>query len=460
MIAQTLKAVAATGQLGTGFKGETLAEAARGASFIGCDAGSTDPGPYYLGSGETQAADAALERDLELIIEQALEHNIPAMIGSAGTGGGTPHLAHTRAIVEGIARKRKWRFSLAAIDSEIPPAAVAEALRRGRLRPLEGAPELDAAGVLSATRFVAMQGVEPFQEALRGGAQVILSGRCTDVSLYAALPLTAGVPPGVAYHAGKLLECGAAIAEQRSYPDAMAAWLDDAGFLVEPPNPTMRCTPQSVASHGMYECADPFLHVEPGGTLDLTNCTYEAVSDRAVRVAGGTFNSTPRPTIRLEGARLVGYRTVVVAGIRDPLVLGQLNDFLDSADAVIRDKIAHSLSLAPNDYRIKWRVYGRDGTLGELEPNQSVTGHEIGLLIDIVADTQQLASSIGSVAWHTALHHPIPEYSGLVSHLAFPFSPPGLDAGAVYSFCINHVIDLADLHDLDCLPKPVFAAIS
>jgi len=62
MTAQTLKAVAATGQLGTGFKGETLAEAARGASFIGCDAGSTDPGPYYLGSGETQAADAALER--------------------------------------------------------------------------------------------------------------------------------------------------------------------------------------------------------------------------------------------------------------------------------------------------------------------------------------------------------------------------------------------------------------
>jgi hypothetical protein len=46
MIAQTLKAVAATGQFGTGFKGETLAEAARGASFIGCDAGSTVKGAF------------------------------------------------------------------------------------------------------------------------------------------------------------------------------------------------------------------------------------------------------------------------------------------------------------------------------------------------------------------------------------------------------------------------------
>ena len=43
-------------------------------------------------------------------------------------------------------------------------------------------------------------------------------------------------------------------------------------------------------------------------------------------------------------------------------------------------------------------------------------------------------------AWHTALHQPIPEYSGLVSNLAFPISPPAIAAGAVYEFSINHVM--------------------
>lgn len=439
---QPLKAVAATGQLGTGFKRETLQAASRGARFIGCDAGSTDPGPYYLGSGKTQAADAAVERDLELIIENALEQNIPALIGSAGTGGGTVHLNRTAEIVRSIAARRKWNFELATIGSEVTPETVAGAFRAGRLRPLTGAPELSEDSILRAARLVAMQGVEPFQQALGQGAQVVIAGRSSDVSIYAAVPLMEGIPPEIAYHAGKILECGAAAVEERSHPDCMTALLSAGEFILEPPNPTMRCTPQSVAAHGMYENADPFYHVEPGGTLDITGAEYEAASERSVRVRPGVFTASDQVTLRLEGAELAGYRTVVVAGVRDPLVVRQIDDFLASATKVIKSKVRESLGIQDEQYSFAWRIYGKNGSMGQLEPDPRVVGQEIGLVLDIVAPKQVVASAIASVAWHTALHHPIPQYSGLLSNLAFPFSPPSLDAGAVYRFCINHVIEV------------------
>jgi hypothetical protein len=51
--------------------------------------------------------------------------------------------------------------------------------------------------------------------------------------------------------------------------------------------------PQSVASHTLYENADPFDLKEPSGTLDTREARYEAISDRAVRVSGSRFTADP-----------------------------------------------------------------------------------------------------------------------------------------------------------------------
>ena len=47
-----MRYLALTGNLGAGFREASLAAAMeRGVSFIGADAGSTDGGPHYLGTG-------------------------------------------------------------------------------------------------------------------------------------------------------------------------------------------------------------------------------------------------------------------------------------------------------------------------------------------------------------------------------------------------------------------------
>ncbi len=442
---KTVRAVAATGNLSTGFREESLDLAVQqGADFVGCDAGSTDSGPYYLGSGNPRGPRQSVKRNLGLILRQTLRAGIPAIIGTAGHAGGRPHLEWTVDIVRELAREHDWHFKFAAIDSEIQPAILADALRREKLKPLSPAPFFDEEVIRQGRRFVAMMGIEPIQAALADGAKLVIAGRCSDVAIYAALPVLRGIPKHVAFHAGKILECGAASVAQRLYPDCMAAELDEHGFTVEPPNPELRCTPQSVAAHTLYENANPYMLIEPGGALDTTAAQYHAVSERAVRVEGGRFVSAEKYTVRIEGASLAGYRSIVIAGIRDPLIIRQLDDFLSSLRSTVERKIAYNLAPPAGAYSLNFRVYGRDGSLGASEPDAKTEGHEVGLIIDVVASSQSLASDILPLVWHSGLHHPIPEYQGLISNFAFPFSPPGIDVGPVYRFCVNHVWELDD----------------
>lgn len=444
-----VRAVAATGNLSTGFREESLVRAVdQGAHFVGCDAGSTDSGPYYLGSGTPRGPRQGVKRNLSLILRETLRAGIPAIVGTAGHAGGRPHLQWTVEIIRELARENDWHFKLAAIDSEIEPAILAAAFRRNEVKALSPAPVFNEQVISQAKRFVGMMGIEPLQSALAGGAQVIIAGRCSDVAIYAALPVMRGIPKHVAFHAGKILECGAASVVQRLYPDCMAAELDSEGFTVEPPNPELRCTPQSVAAHTLYENADPYILVEPGGSLDTTGAQYHAITDRAVRVEGGRFAPAEKYTVRIEGASLAGYRSIVIAGIRDPLVLRQLDSFLASLRETVERKIAYNLAPPPGAYSLNFRVYGRDGTMGALESDLKIEGHEVGLIIDVVASSQALAADILPLVWHSGLHHPIPEYQGLVSNFAFPFSPPGVDVGPVYRFCCNHVWEI----DTPCEP--------
>src|SRR5690242_3059140 len=98
--------VSATGMLGTGFLASSLdAAIALGARAIGCDAGSSDSGPYCLGSGKLSRSHSALKRDLELMIVAGCKAGIPVAVGSAVNAGADAQLAEAVLLVEEIARE-------------------------------------------------------------------------------------------------------------------------------------------------------------------------------------------------------------------------------------------------------------------------------------------------------------------------------------------------------------------
>src|SRR6266446_3531045 len=131
------KLVSATGMLGSGYRAESLDKAiGLGARMIGCDAGSTDPGPGPLATGSCMFSKAAVKRDTEIMLSRAVEAKIPLVIGSSGTGGGDAGLAWMLDIVREIAREGGLHFRLAAIHSELSRDTVREHLRAGRARAL------------------------------------------------------------------------------------------------------------------------------------------------------------------------------------------------------------------------------------------------------------------------------------------------------------------------------------
>jgi hypothetical protein len=442
MSAVLARAYAATGMLGSGFSEASLRTAMSWKpDFIGVDSGSTDGGPNYLATGTSMFGAASVARDLRLLLGAARQANIPLIIGSAGTGGGDRNLAWTREILMRVAAELGLGFRLATIHAEQDPSALHSAWIDGRVAALEAAPQVDADDLHDFATIVAMMGTEPIAAALAQGADVVLAGRASDAAIFAAIPLQKGVEPGIAWHAAKVLECGAAAVTHRTHPDGMFVELERDAFTIFPPKPEFRCTPQSIAAHALYENADPFALTEPPGTVRLEASRYEAVDDRTVRVAGTTFDEAPSYTVKLEAARLRGYRSLFLGGVRDPYVLRQLDRWLGEVEATARKRASASFPDAPFDLVI--RRYGQNGVLGQREP-QPFEAHEVLLAFEVVAATQDVARGIADDVRHVALHHPIPEWHGLITVLAHPHSPAVIDQGPVYEFGLHHVLHVDD----------------
>ncbi|OGA53233.1 MAG: hypothetical protein A3G24_28175 [Betaproteobacteria bacterium RIFCSPLOWO2_12_FULL_62_13] len=439
-----IRILSATGILGSGFREETLKRAmALRPDFIGADSGSTDPGPYYLGSGETLFSDAAYKRDLRLILLAARAAGVPAIIGSACTAGSDVQLERLVKIAYEIAREEGLHFKLAAIHSEQNKDYLKRKLREGKITPLANAPVLDEAVIDRSTHIVGMCGIEPFIEALQNGAEVIIAGRSSDTSIFAAMPVMRGFNPATVWHAAKVLECGAACVVLRKYPDCMFATVTNESFVIEPPNPEYRCDPVSVASHNLYENSTPYELIEPSGVLNTYSAKYEAVSDRAVKVSGSTFKPAGRYTIKLEGAELAGYQSLIIGSVRDPIILRQFDSWFEGLVKAVKDRILAVFGAGiESKYRFDARVFGKNATMGRLESETRI-GHEVGLLFQVTADTQALATALMKSVGHIAVHYPIPEWTGLITSIAYPYSPAEIQRGASYRFNMNHVVEPA-----------------
>lgn len=444
-----IRILAPTGALGAGFRVESLE---RGVALrphvIACDAGSTDSGPYYLGSGQPKLSREAVGRDLRLLLKARDTLGVPLIIGSCGTSGRDSGVDLVAELAREIAAQEGLTFKLALIYADQDPAYLTERYQQGRIRPLDPAPSIDA-DTLTSSHVVGMMGVEPIQRALSEGAEVVLAGRASDTALYAALPHAMGADPGLIWHAAKTIECGAACAIPPS-ADGLFVHLREDHFDVEPLDPGSRLTPHSVAAHTLYENANPYLITEPSGVLDTTDATYTALDERRVRVAGAVYRPSESYTIKLEGSRLVGHQTIAVGGIRDRVVIEQLPQLLPMAQKYFRAKISDIFAgrVNPDDIDIDYRLYGQDAVLGALDPERDHRPHELGVLITVTAPTQEVAHAIATFVTHSSSHLPIPQYEGLASTIAFPFSPPETDRGPMYQFTLNHVAVPADPHEM------------
>lgn len=441
-----IRILAPTGMLGAGYSEDSFERGlALHPHVIACDAGSTDGGPTSLALGTGTHPTKSLKRDLRVMMKGRDRLGVPMIVGSCGTGGGDAGVDRVLGLVREIAQEEGLSFRLAVIRSEQDRASLKARYLDGGVTPLRNAPPIDAGTFDRSLHIVGMMGPEPIMQALAAGADIILAGRSSDTSLFSAYPLLHGMSPGPVWHCAKTIECGASASVNRKRPDSMFAWVRHDHFEVMPLDPANRVTPQSVASHTLYENADPHFVVEPGGTLDTSEARYEQAGDRAVRAYGSRFRKSDSYTIKLEGVELVGYQTIIIGGVRDPYIIRQLDSWIAAMTAKMQERVAEIFggSIGPDDYTIHARIYGRNGTMGPLEPDPA-PAKDVGIVFTVTAPDEVSSATIAKSFAHLASHYPIPEWGGLITGLAFPYSPAEISRGPAFRFNLHHVVTPKD----------------
>ncbi|MBE6643935.1 MAG: DUF1446 domain-containing protein [Ruminococcaceae bacterium] len=428
-----MKIVALCGLLGYGYSEEALKIAfSEKVDFLGVDAGSTDPGPYYLGSGKSFTDRSAVKRDIEIALPLALKNKTPFIIGTAGGAGSRAHVRWLKEIIYEISREKGLHFKLGTIYSDVDREYVMEKLESGKIKNLSNTFPLTKEAVEKSEKIVSQIGVSPFIKLLKKNADVIVAGRACDTAIYAAPCIMRGYDEGLAFHMAKIMECGAMCSEPVAAADVMQGYIYEDYFELRPANPKRRCTVDRVAAHTLYEQGNPYLIYEPDGVVNLYNSSFTQVDERTVRVSGSKFTESKEKTLKLEGVKLSGYRTICPATVHDPKTAENIDKIIDTVTAFVKENTQNTLE--DGSYKVAYK------TAGGPESSFAIT-------IDVVGKTQQIADTVCALIRSRMLHCDYDGRKSTAGNLAFPFSPSDIHVGEVYEFSVFHLAGVDSLSE-------------
>jgi hypothetical protein len=248
--------------------------------------------------------------------------------------------------------------------------------------------------VLSANAYL---GMKPIVEALRGGADVVITGRVTDT----------GLTLGPVFHefgwspddwdkvaagtvAGHIIECGA----QCSGGNLLKDWrsvkgLENPGFpiveasadgtfvVTKHPGTGGVVSVASVTEQLVYEMGDPHSYITPDGIADFTTIQLEPAGPNRVRVSG--IRGGPRtPMLKVSIAYFYGYKAVGTLVYSWP----EAYDKARAADRILRARLE---DLGLEFEQILTEFVGANATHGALSGEPNPEAPEVQLRIGVRA---------------------------------------------------------------------------
>jgi hypothetical protein len=327
---------------------------------------SRDPKRGYATDFVTQ-----MERVLPLLVERGIKV-------TANAGGVNPH-ACAAAVAEAARHLGlKGKVTIGVVTGDDLLGRIDGLLARGHeLKNMDtGRPLRDVRDrVLSANAYL---GAAPVVDALRRGANIVITGRVTDTGLTLGPLMHAFdwapdawdlIAAGTV--AGHIIECGA----QASGGNCLLDWetipnLANVGYpivearpdgtfdLIKHPRTGGRITVPGVTEQLVYEMGDPRSYITPDGVADFTTIQLEQAGTDRVRVSG----VTGRPAtdkLKVSIAYFYGYKAVgtLVYAWPDALAKAQ------AADRILRERLK---SLGLKFEAIHTEFIGADATHGPL----------------------------------------------------------------------------------------------
>ncbi|MFY3550167.1 acyclic terpene utilization AtuA family protein [Achromobacter insolitus] len=416
---------------------------AAGPDCIAADSGSDDVGPVPLGSDTSTSPQAWQRHDLEQMLLAARKLGVPMIIGSAGDTGSNSRVdLYVRLIKEIAAEHKLAPFKVGYFYSEVDKERVRRALRDGQqVAGLDGYADLTEAELDASDRIVAVAGVHPYIKLLEAGADVIIGGRSSDAAVFAAPALHRGYDADKAYYLGKVLECASFCAEPYGGKETVMGEISAEDVRVTAMHPDQRCTIASVAGHAMYERSNPYEEFFAGGRLDMAECRYEQLSEKTTRITGSRFEPATQVRVKLEGSGKVGERYMGLCGIRDPYTITNVDRVIAWARDKVRERFGDS------GYELHYKVYGRDGVMGDLEPLRDQPGHELCVMVQGVAPTAEMAEELTLTGLRQMFYARLPDVKGTAGSVSFPLDEV-VRTSAAYRWTLNHTLPVQDAGEL------------
>ena len=408
--------------------------------YVVADGGSSDPGPVYLGEDITLGHFARDE--LELFLTAARKRRIPLIVGSAGDSGSNKGVDHFVSMIRELAVEHRIpKFKVGYFHSEVSKDYLKRKLAAGReITGLGGFPSLTVEEIDLASRIVAVSGVHPFIKLLDMGADVIIGGRCGDINFTAAPCIRAGFPEALAYHMGKMIECASLVAEPFMGKETVIGTISHDDIRITPYHPDQRCTIASAAGHSMYERENPYYEYTLGGMLDMRHCRYEQHDERTCRISGAAWVPAQELRVKLEGAKKIGERYMGFVGIRDPHVVRNTDQAIEWCRSSVAKRFGRER------YELYFHVFGKNGVLKELEPVKDSQPHEVGIVVEGLADTHALAEKITDFAVRMFFFARIPGVKGTAGTAATTKQTMRSSPG--YMWNVNHTVAIDDPMEL------------
>jgi hypothetical protein len=273
---------------------------------------------------------AGYARDFVPLMERILPEIVQKRIKVTSNAGGVNPRGCAEAVLE-LARKLglSSKLSVGLVTGDDILGRLDELILAGHpLSNMEtGRPLADIRDrVLSANAYL---GMAPIVEALRAGADVVITGRVTDTGLTLGpifhefgWPADDWDKVAAGTVAGHIIECGA----QSSGGNLLKDWRSVKG-LENPGFPIIEASPDgsfivtkhpgtggvvsvaSVTEQLVYEMGDPHSYITPDGIADFTTIQLQPAGANRVRVSG--IRGSPRtPLLKVSIAYFYGYKAV------------------------------------------------------------------------------------------------------------------------------------------------------
>jgi hypothetical protein len=262
-----------------------------------------------------------------------------------------------------------------------------------------------AADLISAEAYL---GAEPIVVALRDGADIVVTGRVADPSLFLApmihefgWRLDDFMKLGAGSGLGHLLECGAQVTggyfADPGFKDVPSPWdlafpiaeveADGSAVIAKVEDTGGATNRMTVEEQMLYEVHDPANYITPDCVVDFTTATLEDAGPDRIRISG-ISGKTRTPTLKVSMGCMEGF-------------IGEDMFFYAGPGALRRARLAKQIleerfrivDLAAADLRIDF--VGLNAIHGEASPDDAPEPYEVAVRVAARTKTREEALKVG-----------------------------------------------------------------